>query len=427
MFAILMVIQWIAGIGTAIWISPRAWAGTSASIHLHVWLAIFLGGAITSLPVFLALTRPTQAFTRHAVAVSQMLMSALLIHLTEGRIETHFHIFGSLAFLALYRDWTVLIPATLTIAADHAIRGLYFQLSVFGVLNASPWRWVEHSAWVLFEDIILVKSCQRGIEEMREIATRQASVEEISSNLEHQVLQRTAELEKAKVAAESANTAKSDLLANMSHELRTPMNGIIGMTELTLDTPLTVEQAENLKMVKDSADGLMTLLNDILDFSKIEAGKMELSPIAFDLQDCVGDCLRALDIRAQQKGIELVCDIRPNVPNGLVGDPGRLRQVLINLAGNALKFTEKGVVLVRVDIEDGDAELPTFHFRVADSGIGIPEAQQDRIFQVFEQADSSTTRRFGGTGLGLAISVRLVKLMRGRIWVESPWIGSTST
>jgi two-component system, sensor histidine kinase and response regulator len=145
LFAILMLGQWLAGIGAAIWISPRTWVGTTSHVHLHVWLSIFLGGAITSLPVFLTLTQPTAALTRHTVAVSQMLMSALLIHLTGGRIETHFHIFGSLAFLAFYRDWRVLIPATIVIAADHAIRGSYFPQSVFGVLTASPWRWLEHA------------------------------------------------------------------------------------------------------------------------------------------------------------------------------------------------------------------------------------------------------------------------------------------
>jgi hypothetical protein len=146
-FTILMLVQWLAGIGAALWISPRTWVGTTSHVHLHVWLSIFLGGAITSLPVFLTLTRPAAAFTRHTVAATQMLMSALLIHLTGGRIETHFHVFGSLAFLAFYRDWRVLIPATIVVAVDHAVRGLYFPQSVFGVLTASPWRWVEHAGW----------------------------------------------------------------------------------------------------------------------------------------------------------------------------------------------------------------------------------------------------------------------------------------
>jgi two-component system, sensor histidine kinase and response regulator len=184
LFTILMLVQWVAGIAAALWISPRTWAGATSQVNLHVWLAVFLGGAITSLPIFLTLVRPTDAFTRHTVAVCQMLMSSLLIHLSGGRIETHFHVFGSLAFLAFYRDWRVLVPATIVVATDHALRGVYFPQSVFGILTASPWRWVEHACWVLFEDVILVKMCLQGIEEMWEIATRQASIEAITRGLE---------------------------------------------------------------------------------------------------------------------------------------------------------------------------------------------------------------------------------------------------
>lgn len=166
LFSVLMLVQWVAAILAAFWISPRAWTGPTSQLHLHVWLAVLLGGAITSLPVCLTLLRPRAAFTRHTVGVCQMLMSSLLIHLSGGRIETHFHVFGSLAFLSFYRDWKVLASATAVVAADHALRGMFYPQSVFGILAASPWRWVEHAAWVVFEDVILVKMCFQRTQEM---------------------------------------------------------------------------------------------------------------------------------------------------------------------------------------------------------------------------------------------------------------------
>jgi signal transduction histidine kinase len=426
MFAYLMGIQWLAGIAFALLVAPRTWAGSTSQTHVHVWAAIFLGGGISLFPALLALYRPGRLSTRYTIATAQMMMSALLIHLTGGRIETHFHVFGSLAFLAFYRDWRVLIPATIVVALDHMLRGIYWPQSVYGVLIASEWRWVEHAAWVIFEDIVLVMSCIRGTRELREIAVRTAILEQANKDEARHAMELAelvARLRLSQQQVEAATRAKSEFVANMSHELRTPLNAITLYSELLQETAADEKRSSDvadLGKIRTASKHLLGLINGILDLSKVEAGKMDLHLETFDVKAMLDELAGTIDAVVRKNGNTLAVTVDDRL-GAMHADLTKTKQILYNLLSNAAKFTNNGLVLVQATRVAG-RDRDSIQFVVEDTGIGLSPEHQARLFRPFAQGDTSISRKYGGTGLGLALVWRFCQLMGGEVVATS---GST--
>ena len=379
------------------------WTAVVFEVHA-LWVFRLLLGTVIATAIGLALARDPQplpkAYFWYALASVPGLLSMWQAKNPMLGMETMLfegYAFTALAYWRHYRRYT---PGVVLTAGSFLLWGMVWPVAeLAGLLRIqvpADVIWDLPKYFVAFGMIVTLFENQTEV-------------------LQTEVAQR----KKAEQKANAANQAKSIFLASMSHEIRTPMNGIIGMTDLVLDSPLSSEQREDLTVVKSSAESLLSIINDILDFSKVEAGKMEFEQTAFDLYDLLGEMTRSLSYRAHQKNLELVHDIRSDVPLHLMGDPGRLRQVLVNLIGNAIKFTEQGEVVVTVTLDADGPPGAMLHFLVNDTGPGIPEEKRRVIFEPFTQADDSTQRKFGGTGLGLTISSRLIKMMGGEIWVES--------
>ena len=422
-FAILLTLQWGVAVYLALWFAPADWHVPRDGVHPNVYAAALLGGLVNLVPVCLALRFEGRTVTRHAVAAAQMFYSGLLIHVTGGRIETHFHVFCSLAFLAAYRDWAVLVVPTLLVAADHAVRGRWWPESIYGTADPAPWRGLEHVGWVLFEDAVLVWGCVRGTKELRHMA-------ELTVRERVALRAAAAGADAERDAARDADRQKSEFLANMSHEIRTPLNAILGFADVLRAGDCTpAERRDHLDVIHGSGKHLLALINDILDLSKVEAGRMEFSRRPCDPQAVLADVLSTLRVRAAEKGLTLESRWVGPAPAAVTTDPDRLRQVLINLVGNALKFTEEGSVRLLAEVvpagpgdrggDDGEPRGPRFAVEVHDTGEGIPADKLGLVFDPFRQADASVTRRHGGTGLGLAISRRIAAELGGGLTATS--------
>jgi two-component system sensor histidine kinase HydH len=411
-FVYLMLAQWAAAIVIALVFSPYGWEGRERSTHAHVYAAVFLGGAISSLPLILARTQPGTPLTRYVIACAQMLWSALLIHLTGGRIETHFHVFGSLAFLSFYRDWKVLIPATLTVSADHLARGVFWPESVYGIANPEWWRFLEHAFWVAFEDVVLVMSCVASTREMKEVAQRRAQIEALSelerkkSQALDQALNELKDSHEQLVRAEKL-AAVGQLAASVGHELRNPLTAIRNAStyiEKRLgNTVADTRVPQFLGIIDRETTACTKIISDLLDFARERPLVLAPCPLAALVDEAVG-LVPPSAVKVANEVPDDLC-----VPSL---DKDLFRKALINLIQNATEAIppgREGRVVVRAE---GGSAGP-WRVSIADNGAGMPEETASKVFEPL------FTTKIKGTGLGLAIVENAVRRHHGTISVQS--------
>tara|TARA_Y100000590_G_C15735651_1_gene1018427 strand:+ start:1942 stop:3357 length:1416 start_codon:yes stop_codon:yes gene_type:complete len=412
-FRVLLIIEWFFGIIAALYISPKTWSGGNSETHLHLWTAILLGGVIVSLPILLVFTSPGTKLSRYVIAISQTLYGSMLIHLMGGRIEAHFHIFGSLAFLSTYRQWKVLIPATLIIAIDHIIRGIYWPQSVYGVISASEWRWLEHAAWVIFEDVFLIISIVQGKKDMTKIAETRAKLQYSHNQIEKRVKEKTEQLNREQ--ALSFNAAKlaslGEMAGGIAHEVNTPLGAIL-LTSQVLKSQIESENFDKKGAVKltesiekttnkiskiihalrsfsrggNNDPFLDTLINEIIDYSiTLSSEKLKLKSIEMRFNP------------EKSKNISIQCK------------ESQIGQVLLNLLNNSSHAIEAlDERWISIDLNENEKEIIILF---KDSGTGIPKKIQEKLFQPF-----FTTKEIGvGTGLGMSISKGIIESHDGTI------------
>jgi two-component system sensor histidine kinase/response regulator len=414
MFAILMAIEYVAGIVAALGLSPKTWSGDQSSLHIHVLAAVVLGAIILSLPIVLSLLLPGRTVTRHVIAIAQMMFSALLIHLTGGRIETHFHIFGSLAFLAFYRDWRVLVSASGIVALDHFLRGMYWPQSVYGVLSPSPFRWLEHTGWVIFEDIFIILACRESIKEMSEIAERRAYVEQIAQERAENITI----LQETRAQLKNALEAKNAFISICGHELKTPLTSLSLQAQL-IKHAIKIGNAEYMspervsKMVNQTdsqVKRLLRLVEDMLDHSRIQIGKLTLRREEVDLAVLVEEVIE----RIQPQADAVECSVWFEKGPLLMGrwDRFRIEQVMTNLISNAIKYGVGKPIEISLSQKENAALIS-----VRDHGMGISKEDHSKVFEQFERV--SVSKHISGLGLGLYITKNIVEQHGGSIDVES--------